>query len=62
MARTSQRKDYIPSGRIGQIIQWLFDNAERIDRLDKVQLTFHCAGRAVIAEIKEREKVVPALS
>ena len=48
-----------PQGRTASIIHWLVTNVERVERPEKVQLTFDCAGRAVIAELKEREKVEP---
>jgi hypothetical protein len=46
-----------PWSRTSNIIAWLMANVERIEKPNKVQVTFDCAGRSVVAELKEREKV-----
>jgi hypothetical protein len=43
--------------RVEQIVDWLRANAERVEALDKVQLTFDCAGRGVSVTVKEITRI-----
>jgi len=38
-------------------VDWLRANAERVEALDKVQLTFDCAGRGVSVTVKEITRI-----
>jgi len=43
------------------MVLWVLTQAERLVALDRVQVTFDCAGSTVSAEVRERERVDPAL-
>lgn len=45
----------ISSERMGRIILWLLNRAERIDNLERVRITFNCAGGTVSTELVEAE-------
>lgn len=48
-------------GRVAQMVHWLSTRADRLMESPKISITFDCAGQTVSAEIKERERVDPAL-
>jgi len=50
MAEQCQTK--VPE-RVERMVKFLMANAQRIARLDRVQVTFHCAGGKVRTEIVE---------
>lgn len=39
--------------RLNRIIEWLRRNKTRVEKPDRVQLTFNCAGGRICTEIKE---------
>jgi len=48
-------------GRIAAIVRWLLKQRRRIEALDKMEMTFYCAGPKVSAEMVEREQLDAAL-
>lgn len=54
---TEQQSPVDGNGRLARMVRWLIDNRDRVDRPNKVQVTFDCAGRSVVVELKEREKI-----
>jgi hypothetical protein len=47
--------------RVSTMVRWLILRRERVAAPEKVRIAFDCAGSAVSAEVKERERVNPAL-
>ncbi len=48
------------AGRVAALVLWLLRNERRVER-DKIELTFHCAGPKITAELRERERLDAAL-
>jgi hypothetical protein len=47
--------------RVFTMVRWLILRRERVAAPEKVRIAFDCAGSTVSAEVKERERVDPAL-
>lgn len=39
--------------RVRRMIEWLIENAQRIDRIERVQVVFNCAGGKIRTEVVE---------
>lgn len=52
---------YELNGRVALMVRWLAVRAERLGAINKVAVTFDCAGSRVSAEVKEREAVDAAV-
>ena len=48
-------------GRVATLVRWLVARRGKVTAPDKIQIAFNCAGSSVSAEVKERERVDPAL-
>jgi hypothetical protein len=47
--------------RVATMVRWLLMRRERVAAPERVRIAFDCAGSTVSAEVKERERVDPAL-
>ena len=45
------------SGRVAKIVLWLLQKADRIERMERVRITFNCSGGTVSTELSEAERV-----
>lgn len=43
-------------GRLERIIRWLLLKRARIEELERVRITFNCAGTTISTEMNEAEK------
>lgn len=51
------RDTYCVPDRTAKIVRWLLDRSERIERMERVRITFNCSGQTVSTELSEAEKV-----
>ena len=45
------------SGRVARIVMWLLQKADRIERMERVRITFNCSGKTISTELNEAERV-----
>jgi len=50
-------RSWAVSGRVAKILLWLLSKADRIERMERVRITFNCSGGTVSTELSEAERV-----
>jgi hypothetical protein len=51
------QREHIPEGRQADLIRWLLEYRERIEKAEKIQVTFDLAGERIHASIRQNYKV-----